>query len=121
MIAMDDIMTVVDRIAQQFRPERVVLFGSYADGTATADSDVDLLVVLPFEGKPFWKSLEIVNHVNPPFSVDLLARCPEDTQRRYALGDPLVRDALDRGQVLYERDRGRMDGQGAGRLSDGHA
>ncbi len=56
-----------------------------------------------------WKSLEIINRVNPPFAVDLLARRPDDTQRRYAQGDPLIREALDQGRVLYERSRARVD------------
>jgi hypothetical protein len=50
----------------------------------------------------FWKSLEILNWLNPDFPVDLLVRCPEDAARRYELGDPLIRDALDKGKVLYE-------------------
>ena len=93
------------RIVQEFQPEKIILFGSYASGQPRPDSDVDLLVVLPFEGKGFRKSLEILNRVSPEFSVDLLARRPEDTARRYAEGDPLVREALDHGKVLYERHR----------------
>lgn len=94
-----------DKIVREFQPERIILFGSYAHGQPRPDSDVDLLVVLPFEGKGFRKSLEILNRVSPEFSVDLLARRPEDTARRYAEGDPLIREALDRGKVLYERHR----------------
>ena len=105
MIAREAISTIAQKIAQEFDPERIILFGSYATGSATADSDVDLLVIMPFEGKPFWKSLEILNRVNPPFAVDLLARRPADTAQRYQLGDPLIRDALDHGKVLYERGR----------------
>ncbi|MFZ0961052.1 MAG: nucleotidyltransferase domain-containing protein [Terriglobia bacterium] len=94
-----------ERIAREFQPERIVLFGSYAYGSPRADSDVDLLVVLPFEGNGFRKSLEILNRVDPDFPVDLLARCPDDTARRYQEGDPLIREALDHGKVLYERHR----------------
>jgi predicted nucleotidyltransferase len=94
-----------ERIIREFHPERIILFGSYAYGQPRPDSDVDLLVVLPFEGTGFRKSLEILNRVSPEFSVDLLARLPEDTARRYAEGDPLIREALDRGKVLYERHR----------------
>ncbi len=104
MVAMLDIQEVVERIVRLFHPERIILFGSYGRGTPTSESDVDLLVVLPFEGKSFWKSVEILEAVNPPFSMDLLARHPADTARRYAEGDPLIRDALDRGKVLYERN-----------------
>jgi len=92
-----------ERIAREFQPERIILFGSYAYGRPRPDSDVDLLVVLPFEGKGFRKSLEILDRVSPDFSVDLLARQPQDTARRYAEGDPLIREALDRGRILYER------------------
>ena len=103
MVEMSQIQGVVDRIAQEFNPERVILFGSHATGHAREASDVDLLVILPFEGKSFWKSLEIMNHITPSFSLDLLARHPDDTARRYEQGDPLVHEALDHGRVLYER------------------
>jgi predicted nucleotidyltransferase len=104
MIAAAKIRELTERIVQEFSPERVVLFGSYASGNPRPDSDVDLLVILPFEGKSFRKSLEILNRVNPGFPVDLLARRPDDTARRYREGDPLIREALDHGQVLHERN-----------------
>jgi len=103
MITMDDIRNLASRIAREFDPQRIVLFGSYASGRPSPDSDVDLLVVLPFKGKNFQMSLEILNRLDPPFTVDILARQPADTERRYALGDPLIREALDNGLVLYER------------------
>jgi predicted nucleotidyltransferase len=109
MVAMSKIKELAEQIAKQFEPERIVLFGSYAHGTPGPDSDVDLLVIMDFEGKSFWKSLEIANFVNPSFPVDLLARRPGDTERRYTLGDPLIKEALDHGQVLYERSRSGMD------------
>lgn len=99
------ILQLSEQIAREFQPERIVLFGSRAAGTASPDSDFDLLVILPFSGKGFYKSLDILNSVKPTFPVDLLARTPEDTARRYREGDPLVREALDYGLVLYERNR----------------
>jgi predicted nucleotidyltransferase len=105
MVEEQAIRELSDRIAREFDPEKIVLFGSYAYGQPGPDSDVDLLVMLPFEGKGFWKSLEILNRVNPQFPIDLIARRPDDTARRYSDGDPLIREALDRGKVLYERDR----------------
>jgi predicted nucleotidyltransferase len=105
MVDFSAIEEVTQRIVQEFYPNRIILFGSYASGTPAPGSDVDLLVVLPFEGKGFRKSLEILNRVNPSFPVDLLARRPEDTERRYKEGDPLIREAIDRGKMLYERSR----------------
>ena len=103
MIDEKAIANLSERIVREFQPDKIILFGSYAYGQPRPDSDVDLLVVLPVEGRGFRKSLEILNHVSPDFSVDLLARLPQDTERRYAEGDPLIREALDRGKVLYER------------------
>lgn len=99
----ETIQGLADRIAAKYHPDKVVLFGSRAYGTPNADSDADLLVILPFEGKPFRKSLEILNYLDVRFPLDLIARQPEDVERRYREGDPLIREALDRGRVLYER------------------
>jgi len=61
-------------------------------------------LVMQFQGKSFHKSLEILNRIDVRFPIDLIATRPEDVQRRYAEGDPLIREALDSGKVLYERD-----------------
>ncbi|OHB70936.1 MAG: hypothetical protein A2V70_19590 [Planctomycetes bacterium RBG_13_63_9] len=104
MVTMEQIREVGLRIGEQFHPQRVVLFGSYADGTATEDSDVDLLVVVPFEGKAVEKSVEIRLKAVPPFPVDLLVYAPDAIQQRIAMGDAFLQDVLDHGKVLYEAD-----------------
>jgi uncharacterized protein len=101
MVSMKDIRILGRRIAREFRPERVILFGSYARGTAGADSDIDLLVIAPFEGTGFRQSLKILNRLDSRLPLDLIAYRPDDVQRRYTEGDPLIREALDHGKVLY--------------------
>src|SRR3954470_20173695 len=86
-------------VAEHFDPDRIILFGSYAYGTPDEGSDVDVLVVMPFEGKPYRKAAESIAAVHAGFPLDILAQCPDDIERRYREADPLVRDALDRGQV----------------------
>lgn len=103
MVNMKDIRMIGRRIAREFHPQRVILFGSYARGTAGADSDVDLLVIASFEGSGFRHSLEILNRLDIRLPVDLIAYRPEDVQRRYAEGDPLIREAIDQGKVLYDQ------------------
>jgi predicted nucleotidyltransferase len=105
MVAMNEVIELSERIAREFNPDKIILFGSHAYGKPREDSDVDLLVILPFEGKSLDKSLEILNRVDPRFPIDLLARRPDDSARRYAEFDPLIRDAFDHGVVLYERHR----------------
>lgn len=102
MVTDADIRALADRIAAEYQPERIVLFGSRAYGAPRRLSDVDMLVVMPFEGSAFRKALEILNRFDPPFSVDLIVKDPAEVLWRYEGHDPLVRDALDRGKVLYE-------------------
>jgi len=104
MITMRQIEDVSGRIAAEFEPERILLFGSYAWGAPSPDSDVDLLVILPFEGKAVAKSVEMRLKIKPPFPVDLLVRTPEKIHERLALGDPFIRSILEKGRVLYEAD-----------------
>jgi predicted nucleotidyltransferase len=101
MATMESIRAVSKRIAAEFQPEQIILFGSHAYGTAREDSDVDLLVVMPFEGMAAYKAVEILNSVDPPFPVDLLVRRPEELEQRIALNDWFLRDIVTRGQTLY--------------------
>ena len=94
------------RVGEAFHPRQVVLFGSHARGAAGADSDVDVLVVMPFEGRSVDKSVEIRLKTKPPFPLDLLVRTPEVVEERIAMGDWFLRDVLRDGKVLYEAHDG---------------
>ena len=89
-------------VGREFRPHKIVLFGSYAYGRPTRDSDVDLLVVMPFRGSDAKRVVEICSRVQPRFPVDLLLFRPEEIEKRLAMGDSFIRDVLARGKVLYE-------------------
>ena len=103
MVTRAQIQELADRIAAGFEVERIILFGSQANGTATADSDVDLMVIMDFEGRPFDMSVRIACETDPPFPCDILVRTPADAERRYQQHDPFVRPSFDSGKVLYER------------------
>lgn len=106
MIAMDRILSVSDCIAQEFQPERIILFGSYAYGTPSEDSDVDLLVILPFKDKPVRKALEILQKTNPKIPLDLLVRTPEQVRKRLDNQDWFMREIMEKGRMLYESNHG---------------
>ena len=110
MVSLPDIQRLADQIAQLYKPERIVLFGSHAHGTPHEYSDVDLLIVMPYEGDTLDFRMKMWAEIRPSFSVDFIVRRPDDTARRYAQFDPLIREALDKGKVLYERDRARVAG-----------
>lgn len=85
-------------VAREFRPLKIILFGSYATGSATPDSDVDLVVCLPFRGSATDKVVEIRNRVEAPFPMDLLVWRPAETHRK----DSFTRSILSEGKVMYE-------------------
>jgi predicted nucleotidyltransferase len=99
---MSAVQDLVDRIVGAFHPERVILFGSHAYGEPRPDSDVDLLVILHFEGTPYRKAVDMLQELRPMLPVDLLPRRPDDTAMRYELGDPLIREVLDHGKVFFQ-------------------
>lgn len=101
-----DIEHFARQLAREFHPEKVVLFGSHALGAATADSDVDLLVMMPFEGHGVEKAIEILHRLNPRFPIDLLVRTPEQVRTRLALNDFFLQEVMDKGKVLHDASEG---------------
>jgi uncharacterized protein len=90
------------RIAEEFHPDKIILFGSYAYGKPTADSDVDLMVIMPHEGHPVDKATEIHLRARPGFPLDLLVRTREKVRERIEMGDDFMEEIVTRGEVLYE-------------------
>src|SRR5262249_49649894 len=97
-ISPEAIRDLCDRILAEFHPDKVVLFGSYAYGTPRPDSDVDLLVIMPFAAHPTYKAIEILDRVDPSFGIDLLARTPQQVAERLALGDFFMREIMTKGK-----------------------
>ncbi len=99
------IRTMVDRIVQRFHPLRVILFGSHARGTALAESDIDLLVVMAEMKDARRTTVEIRRALGDlPVSKDILVTTPEEIARRGELAGSALRPALREGKVLYERE-----------------
>jgi uncharacterized protein len=96
------IKKLAEQIAREFHPDKIILFGSHAYGRPEPDSDVDLLVIMRFRGRPVRQAIAILNRLNVLTPVDLLVRTPEQVQERLALGDQLMREILERGKVMYE-------------------
>ncbi len=97
------IRSFCNAVAKQFRPRKIILFGSYAYGSPTEDSDVDLLVVMDrtrHRGERM--SLRIRHAVSASFPLDLLVRTPSFIYQRMAWGDPFTQEILTKGKVLYE-------------------
>jgi len=95
---------VVQKIVQEFRPEKVILFGSYAYGKPNADSDVDLLVVMESGERPAPRAIRVVKQLlDVPFPMDVLVRTPQEIRQRLQINDCFIREIVEQGQVLYEQ------------------
>jgi uncharacterized protein len=101
MVERKQIEEFASEIARQFSPEKIILFGSHARMTATEDSDVDILVMMNFEGRGVQKAIEIRKATHHPFSLDLLVRRPDEVAWRVANRDYFLQDVLKEGVLLY--------------------
>lgn len=97
-----EINKIRNSIVEKYSPEKIILFGSYAYGRPGRESDVDFFVVLPFKGKAVYKTIEILESVNPSIPMDLIVRTPEQVEKRLAQNDFFLREVFTRGKVLYE-------------------
>jgi predicted nucleotidyltransferase len=93
---------VVEQIVEKFKPQKIVLFGSYARGNPRPESDVDLLVVMKTSDKKINQSLEIRRHLDVMFGLDLVVYTSKRLKERVDMGDWFLRDVLKEGKVLYE-------------------
>lgn len=105
MAGVEDVLNIMtDRIVQGFQPERIILFGSHARGDATAQSDIDLLVVMP-DGTDRRQTAiaikEVLHDVRVP--KDVIVTTPDLITRHGNLVGTILRPALREGKELYAR------------------
>ncbi|HBA70751.1 MAG: hypothetical protein A2X82_16115 [Geobacteraceae bacterium GWC2_55_20] len=102
MATVAEIQHISEQIRKEFSPQKIILFGSHSAGNPDIDSDVDLLVVAAFQGKPWRFAVEIRERINAGVPLDLLVRTPEQLQERLAKHDMFLTDIVTHGTVLYE-------------------
>ena len=93
---------IVQHIVEQFHPEKVILFGSYAYGTPDEDSDVDLLVVMETDENTLHASATISASIDHIFPIDILVWKPGKLEASFARRGNFATEVLTRGKVLYE-------------------
>lgn len=96
-------------IAGKYRPDKIVLFGSYATGNPNRDSDVDLLVIVNTKQSTWDLAVDISLSIEHSFPMDIIVRTPQEIARRRQFGDFFIQDIMANGKVLYERAHQRMD------------
>ena len=100
------ILDIAEKIRKNYDPEKIILFGSFAYGKATRDSDIDMLIVKRTRKKSMdrWFTLKKLCQ-DPdrgiPFSP--LVFTPKELDYRLSLGDQFIREILQKGKVLHKR------------------
>ena len=97
---------IVERLKRDYQPERIILFGSYAYGEPSEDSDIDLLIVKRTNQRPIDRRVEVRKLVYDPertIPFSPLVYTPEEIEWRLSLGDDFIKEILQKGEILYEK------------------
>ena len=98
------LQSIVQRIVTGLHPQKILLFGSYAYGLPSPDSDLDILVIMQTTERPAERILAISRLLRPrPFPMDILVRTPDEIAEAVKQNDPFIQEILSRGKVLYEQ------------------
>lgn len=104
LIAPETIDGVAKAIADNFHPEKIILFGSYASGTPTPDSDLDFLVVMDSDQPKNKRSSSLQLMFQPyPCAMDILVYTPDEINKWNGVINHIVTIAHKTGRVLYDR------------------
>jgi predicted nucleotidyltransferase len=101
-VALHDIQRIVQQIVERFDPQKVILFGSYASGKPTKDSDVDLLVVMDTDEEPIHAAARIAGAIDHPFALDVLVFKPSTLKASFERKGSFATEVMTKGKVLYE-------------------
>ena len=103
MITEELIQTAVHRLVDQFHPFRIILFGSYARGTASEKSDVDFLVICPVTEN----RISLVRSMDRSLKGlklprDIIVLTPDEFERDRHIPGTIARPASKEGKILYD-------------------
>ncbi len=99
-----NIQNLIYQIEEKFDPDKIILFGSHAYGKPNWESDIDLLVIMNFEGTARQQAAMILTKIDYHFALDLLVRSANQISERIKNGDFFLRDVIEKGLVLYDRN-----------------
>lgn len=98
-----NIWDVIKQIASKFQPEKIILFGSHAYGDPGEESDVDLLVIMDFDGSAREQATRILQAIDYHIPLDIIVRSRQEVLERKEAGDFFLRDVTEKGKVVYDR------------------
>lgn len=100
------ISKICQKIKEAYEPEKIILFGSYAYGKPTRDSDIDLFIIKDDPRRPIERNVEIrriLAEENKEIALTPMVYTPQEVKYRLSIGDDFVDEILTKGKVLYAR------------------
>jgi predicted nucleotidyltransferase len=94
---------ISNRLKKEYRAQQVILFGSYATGKATKDSDVDLFIIAPSKEKFFERLASVkrlIRDLRNGFPVAPIVLTPKEVEKRKKIGDQFIQGILESGIIL---------------------
>jgi len=95
---------ITKKVRDNYHPEKIILFGSYAYGKPRKDSDIDLLIIKKTKLRHIDRAIkirEILEEENRSFAIEPLIYTPKEIAKRLKMGDDFIRAILEKGIVLY--------------------
>lgn len=102
------IFEIVDKIKEEYQPDKIILFGSYAYGHPDRDSDIDFLIIKDTPERHIDRMAEVTKIASDPrrlIPLEVIVLTPGEISERLQVGDQFVREILDKGEILYEASR----------------
>jgi predicted nucleotidyltransferase len=98
------IKTITDKLVANINPLKIILFGSYAYGTQTSNSDIDICVVMNSTEKPVRRRINLSKlFLTREQPIDIIVYTPEELEQKLSNNDGFVREIVTNGEVLYDR------------------
>lgn len=100
------ILNLVERLKEMYRPEKIILYGSYAYGMPDKESDIDLFIIKETKERPIDRRITVrrlVSDIRRKIPFSSLVITPEELSQRLEMGDDFFIEITNRGKVLYER------------------
>jgi len=97
---------IVEKLKINYNPIKIILFGSYAYGNASEDSDIDLFIVKSTTKRRVDRFLEVKRLIyNPNLKIPIspLVYTPLELENRIKIGDDFIEEILQKGVILYEK------------------
>lgn len=99
---LEEVKEIVQALKVNYKPEKIILFGSLANGKTNESSDIDLMIIKQTKKNPWERAAEVDRFIKHNLPVDFLVYTPEEVKERIQINDFFIKEIMERGQVIYE-------------------